>query len=72
MSKIAIQTIFVLTLIYSTGAIGVVGNEDLDKICELAENGHYQEALEKHKWFHEESKKSAGMGGVRLSYALEA
>lgn len=48
----------------------MVGNSDLRKIIELREEGKHAEALKAHIWFHEESRKSAGMGGVRLSYAI--
>lgn len=49
-----------------------VGNDDLHAIRELADAGQYQKALDKHLWFHEESKKALGMGAVRLSYAISA
>lgn len=49
-----------------------VENKDLDRIRELTKAGQFQQALEKHLWFHEESKSSSGMGGVRLSYAITA
>jgi hypothetical protein len=41
------------------------------ELSELAECGKFKEALEKHIWFHEASKHMPGMGGVRLSYALD-
>ena len=44
---------------------------DFDQLSELAEAGKFQEALEKHIWFHEASREMPGMGGVRLSYALD-
>jgi tetratricopeptide (TPR) repeat protein len=47
-----------------------VGNADLQDIQTLVTAGKYEEALKKHLWFHEESKTSRGMGGVRLSFAL--
>ena len=47
-----------------------VTNADLQHIRELATQGKHEEALQKHLWFHEESKTSTGMGGVRLSFAL--
>lgn len=63
-----------LLLIFLTTTSGLVfadvGKSDLKEIYELIDVGDYQNALEKHIWFHEESKKSPGMGGVRLSYAL--
>ncbi len=37
----------------------------------LTEKGNFEEALTKHIWFHEASRKFSGMGGVRLSYALD-
>ena len=45
---------------------------DLDEIRDLVDARHFQQALDKHIWFHEESKSSAGMGGVRLSFALSS
>ena len=50
--------------------MAAVGNQDLQDIRGLIEAGKYEEALQKHLWFHEESKTSTGMGGVRLSFAL--
>lgn len=67
-----IKLLFLATFIMSFSANADVGNKDLDNINALAESGHYQQALEKHIWFHEESKTSSGMAGVRLSYAIEA
>jgi hypothetical protein len=49
-----------------------VGPSDLEEARKLAEEGKYEEALQKHIWFHEESKKSPSLGGVRLSYALSS
>ena len=40
------------------------------ELAALTKSGKYKEALEKHIWFHEASKEMAGMGGVRLSFAL--
>jgi tetratricopeptide (TPR) repeat protein len=48
----------------------VVGNNDLQRIRKLFLEGKYEEALQQQLWFHEASKTSPGMGGVRLSYAL--
>lgn len=43
----------------------------LDEARALADVGQYQEALEKHIWFHENAlKKGFGWSGVRLSFAL--
>ncbi len=69
------REIYVLTLsllIFSTISMAGVSNNDLDAIRELTKAGQFQQALEKHIWFHEESKSSPGMGGVRLSYAISA
>ena len=49
-----------------------VSNNDLYEIDALIEDGKFDEALEKHMWFHEASRESHGMGGVRLSFALES
>lgn len=49
-----------------------VSNEDLYQIESLIENGEFEEALRKHVWFHEVSRESPGMGGVRLSYAIQS
>ena len=49
-----------------------VSNNDLYEIDALIEGGEFDKALEKHLWFHEASRKSPGMGGVRLSFALES
>jgi len=54
----------------SNATIAAVDNKDLENIRQLAKSGQYQQALEKHIWFHEESKSSPSMGGVRLSYAI--
>ena len=67
-----INLLLSLLLIFSTISYASVGNEDLNDICQLTKAGKFQQALEKHLWFHEESKKSPGMGGVRLSYAIDA
>lgn len=63
--------LFCLLIIPMTG-LAEVGHKDLDEIRNLTKAGHYEQALQKHIWFHEESKRSPGMGGVRLSYAIEA
>lgn len=47
------------------------GMEEFRQLQLLAAAGKYQDALKQHLWFHEASKKISGMGGVRLSYALE-
>jgi hypothetical protein len=49
-----------------------VSNNDLYEIDALIEDGKFDKALEKHLWFHEASRESPGMGGVRLSFALES
>jgi hypothetical protein len=59
-----------LALILSHPLLAQVGNEDLQDIRRLVTEGKHEEALKKHLWFHEESKTSTGMGGVRLSFAL--
>ena len=51
-------------------ALAEVNLEDLNNIRDLVKNEQYEVALQKHVWFHEESKSSSGMGGVRLSYAI--
>lgn len=45
--------------------------KDLKKAMKLRKEGKYKEALKEHILFHEESKAIIGMGGVRLSYAIE-
>lgn len=62
-------TLIALTFLGAT-ALAEVGQSELEEARELAKNGKLEEALQKHIWFHEESKKSPGMGGVRLSFAL--
>lgn len=62
--------ILLAVIIFSSHAFSKVSNEDLDDIQKLTKDGKYQQALEKHLWFHEESKTSKGMGGVRLSFAI--
>jgi len=52
----------------STQNDGVQAFQELEA---LAEAGKFEEALDKHLWFHEASKELPGMGGVRLSYALD-
>lgn len=47
-----------------------VSNADLKAIRQLVTEGKYEEALQQHLWFHQESKGSPGMAGVRLSFAL--
>lgn len=64
------KLILLLIVMILKPATAEVGNADLSEIRKLITDGKYEEALQKHLWFHEESKKSAGMGGVRLSYAL--
>lgn len=51
-------------------SIGAADISDLEEAKILANEGKYEEALQKHLQFYEESKNSPGMGGVRLSYAL--
>jgi len=51
-------------------ALAEVNLEDLHNIQNLVKNEQYKLALQKHVWFHEESKSSSGMAGVRLSYAI--
>lgn len=63
-------TLTLLLLALFNIANASVGNQDLQAIVELANNGKYQEALEAHIRFHEESKNSPGMAGVRTSFAL--
>lgn len=58
------------SLLTLQAAVAAVGNQDLQAIRKLVADENYEEALKQHLWFHEESKKSAGMGGVRLSFAL--
>lgn len=67
-----IIALILFTAITSGSAFADVGNKDLISIKELTAAGQYQQALEKHIWFHEESKSSKGMGAVRLSHALGA
>ena len=63
----------VIFLFMCSGMVSAkVDNADLDNIRDLTNAGQYEQALEKHLWFHEESKSSSGMGGVRLSYAITA
>lgn len=47
------------------------GVQDFHELSALAEAGKFKEALDKHLWFHEASREFPGMGGVRLSYALD-
>lgn len=47
------------------------GVREFHELSALAESGRFKEALEKHIWFHEASRQMPGMGGVRLSYALD-
>lgn len=48
------------------------GVREFHELSALAESGRFKEALEKHIWFHEASRQMPGMGGVRLSYALDS
>ena len=64
--------ILISLFIVSNVSIASVGNKDLYEIRGLTKAGQFQQALEKHLWFHEESKSSPGMAGVRLSYAIAA
>ncbi|MEW8383219.1 MAG: hypothetical protein AB2704_15320 [Candidatus Thiodiazotropha taylori] len=63
--------LFLLTII-SGYAMADVSTNDLKIICELTEKGRFEQALEKHLWFHEESKSAPSLAGVRLSYAISA
>jgi hypothetical protein len=65
------SAIFVCSM-FSNLAFAEVNSEDLNNIRNLVKNEQYELALQKHVWFHEESKSSSGMAGVRLSYALSA
>ena len=47
-----------------------VGLAYLRNIDKLVAEKKYQQALEAHQYFFEESKTSSGMGGVRVSFAL--
>jgi tetratricopeptide (TPR) repeat protein len=64
-----------MCLIFFAGIMGLLFGAadlpDLNEARKLASEGKYEEALKKHLWFYEESKNSPGMGGVRLSYALD-
>ena len=42
----------------------------LDDARKFAASGEYAKALERHEWFHENSRGAPGMSGVRLSFAL--
>lgn len=64
-----LNTLF-LSLALLQPASAAVGNRDLQEISQLITNGQYEAALQKHLWFHEESKTSSVMGAVRLSFAL--
>jgi hypothetical protein len=44
--------------------------EDLDRMRSLVDKGAYEEALEEHIWFHEVSRFSPSLAGVRASFAL--
>ena len=59
-----------LMMFLSVCVFAEAGLKDLREARKLAKEGKYEEALKKHIWFHEESKKSPGMGGVRLSFAI--
>lgn len=45
---------------------------DLDRIRALIDSRQFQSALDAHLWFHEASKNSPAMAGVRLSFALSS
>lgn len=68
MKKI-ILTLFAVFLISNT-SYAEVDLAYLQNIDKLVAEKKYQEALEAHQYFFEESKKSVGMGAVRLSFAL--
>ena len=53
-------------------SIGKANKEDLYKIEDLIEQDNHSEALKRLIWFHEASRESEGLGGVRLSYAIES
>jgi hypothetical protein len=63
--------LFLLTVSFATSVFAEATGDDLRVAQKLAADGRYEEALQKHIWFHEESKTSGGMAGVRLSYALD-
>lgn len=67
--KATIASLFAIGMIGST-TMTAVDNKDLSDIRALVQNGDYKQALQKHLWFHEESKQSPSMAGVRLSFAL--
>ena len=66
----ALVLVVAMFVCLSVSAFTEVGRSDLNEARKLAKEGKYEEALQKHIWFHEESKQSPGMGGVRLSFAL--
>jgi hypothetical protein len=66
------KLVFLAIFITCFSAFAEVGNKDLDDIRQLTKTGLYQQALDKHIWFHEASKTSSSMAGVRLSYAIDA
>jgi len=67
-----IKLLFLSVFMIGFSANAEVGNKDLENIRNLTKSGQYQQALEKHIWFHEESKASPSMAGVRLSFAIAA
>ena len=67
--KKTILTLLAIFLI-SNIAYAEVDLEYLQNIDKLVSEKKYQQALEAHQYFFEESKKSSGMGGVRVSFAL--
>lgn len=46
--------------------------QDLQDIEALIDGREFDVALQRHLWFYETSKTTPGMGGVRLSFALES
>nr|WP_324257540.1 hypothetical protein [Cellvibrio fontiphilus] len=68
MKKIIITLL--ATFLFSNNSIAEVDLAYLHNIDKLVAEKKYQQALEAHQYFFEESKKSSGMGGVRVSFAL--
>lgn len=68
MKKIIITLL--ATFLFSNNSTAEVDLAYLHNIDKLVAEKKYQQALEAHQYFFEESKKSSGMGGVRVSFAL--
>jgi tetratricopeptide (TPR) repeat protein len=64
------KTCILLCLALISTVMAEVGSNDLQDIRAMVKAGQYEAALQKHLWFHEESKKTPAMTGVRLSFAL--